>query len=1044
MTLKQEKTLIIIPIIMLLAVLILFTFSLTCSNSEYIADAGTTTITFNVNNRTNSYGNFFWDSGTQVIADGYLKCRGDIDGSHAFSVNSSGSYYLVFQPRGIMAGGEMVRLTDDDGNITALPGVYELSTSFNYMFTYDFADIYEADGENLGVLAYERIQFTTGSGFPMYTINKRSVTVNVDDSVELLRYYGGPSVDIDYIIETGSMFGGDDLSVVFASNGNLQGAEVGEYDIEIDSYTIFNGGIDKKSYYNIIYSTVDRPLLNVEKYVIVALGLGDLTDFYRYDGDHSATLSANYEDITGINNETVRIYYKLDEANITRVNGALPVSLEGEGYPMIIDYDKVEVYNEAQELVAHKDNYEIDSTSINTRLIITKRDIELYSGEGVPDDDGLYINTEIISETYGYVFDAIFQRNIEIYEEDVLFEFSFASSSLMPEAGSHELILISADNPWYNITLNESFCFVIDKYVLTLINYIAGEGETKYVNIPYGVGLLSYSDTVEVEEAFEEVSFTLYSDVGVDAFPGEHDFTGYMESDNIIVDYSNVKIKVARKPIDVNINSPRPLGVEYGDNYSIILIDTVEDCEAQLFTTYCVGTEYVEANAIDGLPTNSGAYKIRCTLNQEALDFYIFEEKDYKDVSLNIAKRNIVVEYNLNYSTKEYNTTLSLDSLGELSNYYINDISEAGLINGDQFSGEITCAGLSKVASVGSYVINTSEIGNANYNIAGGIKVYYNEVETPSLEVTKLLPEHLPVFEVDIDSYNNTSIELTNISINGVEVGSFAISEDGGDTYSSYSSNERFSGLIPGKKYYFKVRIKGDSNILEGPESAAVSCATTISEPEVEDYIVTPDTISIQLEGYPSDDLDYSYQYRLNSGDWVNSPDFTDLESGTMYRIRYKCISEDNVESEIGSQNIWTQSAAPEIIIEDLPIEISSSTILLNGLENIYEFRIAEQSEDSVVEFSEWSSSTEFSNLSELTDYIIEVRVKASEANGNLSGVSSSFLLSTVEYVEVIEPIVYEGIMVYVGDYFIIALLAFMFILMLIFIIAFAGKFKIL
>lgn len=1041
MALKQGKTFIYVPFIFLLAFILGLSVVMTIAPSK-TASADVLTIKFYSGSYTNSYGNSFWASDATVLADGRLRLRGSVTGD-TFTKDtgsSQGDYYLVYEPYGILPGGtlpdDMVKLTDINGKIAVAPGIYTLSAYADYFMSYDYADIYEADGENLGDKVYERIEFT-GSA---YTVSTRNVVINVDDSSGVLRYYGGPAIELNYVIESGNMVNGDLLAVEFASEGNAQEAGVGEYDIELLNTSITNDTQNKDNYYNVTYTATGRPSLTVEKYVISAMGLGDLEDFYRYDGDHSELFLSSYEDVAGINNETVRIFYMLDEANIIRVNGALPVS--AEGYPTLIDYDRIEVYDEDENLVEHKENYEIDSSANNTSLVVTKREVELYSGLGVPDDDGLYIESDVISETYGYIFSEEFNRNIEIYGETIDFELSFVTYSAMPEAGEWELMLISSDNPWYIFSINESFKFVIEKYTLNLFDYMDGEGDTKYVNIAYGIGLPEYGDTVEVEEAFEEITFLLYSDVSETTEPGEHSFTGYLESRNFIIDYTGVKILVARKPLSLNVQSPRPAGIEYGDEYSLVFEGLVSGYDATLSTSFSSGAVYNASGATAGLPVNAGAYRIRCTIDSIAMEFYTLGQEELLDVSLNIAKRNIIVRYDLNYATKEYGSTIALAELGTLATCYESSPDEPGLLNGDTLSGSVTCGALAENAQVGTYVINTSNLNNDNYNISGGITAYYDEVATPSLRVTKLAADNLPVFSATLTGSNSTTVTLANISILGKAVGSFTISANGGSTYGAYQTNNTFTGLAPGKKYYFKVRVKGDNNIEQGPESAPLMVATSLNAPTVKATNSTVNSLSLELNEYSSVAITYSYLYRLNSGEWGEDSEFDDLSPGTRYQVRYKCVSADGIESPSESTHIWTYSAAPEIVIEELPIDVQANSITLAGLEDIYEFRIGIETPGEDILFSSWSSAGEFTELEQLTTYVIEIRIRASSNNGNLAGESSSFSLSTPELIIVEEPIHYDGIMAYVADYFIVGLLVFVTILMLLFIFGFARKFK--
>lgn len=1042
MALKQGKTFIYVPFIFLLAFILGLSVFIMIVPSR---TASAETITYNIKQKQESYGNSFWGSDATVLPDGRLRIRGTVLPSGVFKKDEApNDCYLVYEPYGILSGGtlpdDMVKLTDINGKIIASPGTYTLSAYADYFMTYDYADIYQADGDNLGVKIYDTVQFTDN---PKYQVLKRDVTVNVDDSSGVLRFYGGPSIDLNYIITSGNMVNDDLLSVDFVSLGNAQEAGVGEYDIELDSFSITNGELNKENYYSVTYSATGRPSLIVEKYVISALGLGDIEDFYRYDGDHSELFLTSYEDVAGINNETVRIFYTLDEAGITRVKGALPVSGEGEGYPTLVDYDRIEVYDEAENLVLHKENYEIDSTANNTRLVVNKRNIELYSGIGVVDEDGLYIESEVVSETYGYNFTETFNRNIEVYGETIDFELSFATYSAMPEAGEWELTLINADNPFYIFTLNESFEFVIEKYTLRLFDYIDGEGETKYVNVAYGAGLPEYGDTVQVEEAFEEVAFLLYSDVTANTEPGEHDFTGYLESRNFIIDYTGVKILVARKPLSITVESPRPAGIEYGDEYSLIFEGLVSGYDATLVTSFSLGAVYNASGATAGLPVNAGAYRIRCTIDAAAMEFYTLSQDEYLDVSLNIAKRNIIVKYDINYSSKEYGTAITSAELGTLSDCYESDPEEPGLLNGDTLSGSITCGGLAENAQVGTYVINTSNLNNDNYNISGGITVYYNETPASSLRVVKLAAENLPVFAATLSSSNATSVTLANINILGKPAGSFTISANGGSTYGAYQTNNTFTGLAPGKKYYFKARIKGDNNIEQGAESAPLMVATTLTAPTIKGTNATVNSVTLELNEYSSVAITYYYLYRLNSGEWGDENEFEDLSSGTRYQIRYKCVSADGIESSSESTYIWTHSAAPEIVVEELPIDLQAESIMLAGLEDIYEFRIGiEPTEGEDVQFSSWTTAGEFTELEQLTTYVIEIRVRASATNGNIAGESSSFSLSTPELIIVEEPIHYDGIMAYVADYFIVGLLVFVTILMLLFIFGFARKFK--
>ncbi|NCA66562.1 MAG: hypothetical protein EOM87_00710 [Clostridia bacterium] len=1029
MTLRQGKGIFFLPLLMIIGILLIFVPSITTAHAvEAVID-------FDAGNRSNDYGEFFWFDAT-VRGDGRLQYRGEINGT-IFSKSDTGNYYLVFEPYGIISGGIMTKLTDNNGKITAPPGTYTLSGSPSYYLSNDYADILNSEGTKI----YDKIKFNPRY---TYTINPRPVTVNVDDTNNTIRYYGGPTIDLDYTIVSGNMVNDDILTVEFSSEGNAQIVNIGAYDIFMDSFSVINGGIDKTHYYSVVYQATGRPLLDVEKYVIVAEGVGDLVDVYRYDGDHTAVLNSLYEEIPGINEETVRIYYTLDEASIVRVNGALPVSAPQEAYPTIVNVEKVEVYSQEGLLVDHKENYEINSLANNTRLIVNKRDIVLYSGEGEPLEDGVYINPSIITEIYGYTFEELFDRDIEVLGENINFAFNFTEYYELPEVGLHSLTLVTADNPWYNIELDESFCFVINKYTLLLFEYLSGEGEVRYIDVEYGVGLPQYSSTVTVSEAFEQISFTLNSSVDENSAPGVHDFTSYIDNRNFIIDYTNVKILVALKPLTVSVVSQRPTGVEYGDEYSIVLVGAVDARHTDFITSYCVGATYTEASAVLGLPFAAGAYKIRCAIDNEALDFYSLGELGYVDVSFNIAKRNIIVRYDLNQSTKEYNSEVSIEDLGVLSNYYEANLLQAGLINGDILSGNITCSGLAKTAAAGGYVVNVSALNNNNYTIVGGVKVYFGGAETPSLTVTKLRAQNLPVFLAAIASVDSTSVTLNNISINGTAVGAFTISSDGGNNYASYKTSNTFTGLIPGKRYYFKVRIKSDSNIEQGAESQPISQVIPLLTPTVKSTAYSTDSLTVELNGYSYTGMTYSYQYRLNAGDWRSSGVFDDLQPGTRYQIRYKCTSSDSAESPAGSLYLWTANVAPVIIEEELSLVLEATRIFIEGLEETYEYRIALRTENpEEMSFSGWVTLSDFTDLEDESTYVIEVRVKASQFNGNVAGEITSLTLSTPAIVIVEIPIHYEGIMAYVGDYYLAGLLAFMFLMMIIFITGFAKKIKI-
>ncbi len=1049
MALKQGKSFITLAFIFLFALLLGLTVFLTVPpSSEAYADDPI--IKYYSNQLQRSYGEDFWGTDAEVI-EGKWVLRGEISNGY-FNKDTAGStpggYFLVYEPYGVREGGEMEKLTDINGKITAQPGTYTLSGASDNYRAHDYADIYEANGNELGNKVYEYVEFTQN---PTYVVLKRNVTINVDQSQGLVRYYGGAAIELNCIITAGNMFG-DDLSVTFGSEGNLSGAGVGEYDIILESLTITNGGLDKRGYYNITYAE-NRPKLVVEKYEIKVIGKGDIVDFYRYDGDHYEAFGADdddyeavgaYEDIWGINDEKVRIFYMLDEANIERINGALPVSGEGEGYPTLVDYDRIKVYDANGDIVDHKANYEINSSDNNTRLVINKRPLTLFSGSGTPDEkeNELYIDSEFISETYGYIFDGEFDRDIEVYSENITFRLAFSEYYAMPEAGEWGLVLINANNPWYDISLDESFTFVIEQYVLKLFDYTGGEGDTKYIAIDYGVGLSEYNVIIHVAEPFEEVPVTLYSEVNETSIPGVHEFASYLESRNFIIDYTGVKILIARKPISVAVQSPRA-GVDYGDEYSLVLQGLVDGFDAVIATLYSPGSEFKAGTATAGLPINAGTYKIHCTIDSVAMEFYTLGEDEFADVSLNIARRNIIVRYDLNYSTKEYGSAIALPALGTLSNVYEGDPEQSGLINGDTLSGTIVCGGLIESAAAGTYVVNTSNLSNPNYNLLGGVKVYYNGVLTTSITVNKLAAANLPPFAAELSSGTTTSVTLKNISIQGKAVGSFAISANGGASYGAYQTANKFTGLASGKKYYFKVRIKGDSNIEQGPESAPLIVATALAVPTVKSAASTVDSLTLELNQLTSTAITYSCRFSLNDGAWQDSGEFEGLLPGTKYQISFKCVSADDIESAVGSTYIWTYSAAPAIIIEELPVEVEADRISLSGLEDIYEFRIGINAEGEDVEFSDWSSASNFSGLEQLTTYVIEIRIKASADNGNLSGESASFLLSTSERIIVEEPISYEGIMEYVAKYFIVALMGFIFVLMLIFIVGFTSKFKI-